>query len=100
MPEWGIRYSSFQSRSDASWTAMYRTIGTGPSTWAGIVIAANIMNAKALWNHDVLFDYVDRYMAISQGLPDPFGYKAPNEKAGGGPGGLIGAMWDTYGGRY
>lgn len=100
MPEWGIRYSTFPSKSDASWQANYRTIPTCPSSWAGTVMAARIMGAKTLWNHDAFFDYMDRYMAISKGIPDPFGYQVPGEKAGDRPGGFRGTMWDTYRSSY
>jgi len=100
MPEWGIRYSTYPERSDASWIAMYRTIGSGPQAWAGTVLAARIMNAKTLWNHDSHFDFLDRYMAISKGDPDPFGYVVPGEQSGSRPDWLIGAMWDTYRQNY
>ena len=30
--------------------------------WVGEALAARIMNAKNLWNHDAFFDYVDRWM--------------------------------------
>ena len=29
----------------------------------GFVLAARVMNARGLWNHDALFDYQDRFMA-------------------------------------
>jgi len=91
MPEWGIRYSKYPNKSDASWGASYRTIGSNMPAWQEIVMACRIMGAKHLWNHNAFFDYVDRYMAISKGNQDPFGYIAPNEKAGGRPDALI---WD------
>lgn len=96
MPEWGIRHSTEPQKSDASWNASYRKVGSGVQSWAGTALAAMIMDTKSLWNHNAHFDYVDRYMAISNGKPDPFGYSVPNESAGSRPGGLIGAMWDTY----
>lgn len=100
MPEWGIRYSTYPQNSDASWKASYRTIGCCAPAWAGTVIAARIMNAKSLWNYNAHFDYIDRYMAISKGGLDPFGYEVAGETSGSRPGGLIGAMWDTYRGSY
>ena len=30
--------------------------------WVGEALAARILNAKKLWNHDAFFDYVDRWM--------------------------------------
>jgi len=100
MPEWGIRYSTYRALSDSSWTAEYRAIASGPSAWAGTSLAARIMGAKSLWNHPAHFDYIDRYMAITKGDPDPFGYTVQGEVAAGRPSGLIGAMWDTYRAHY
>ena len=100
MPEWGIRYSIEPHRSDASWKAKYRNIGSGARTWAGTVLAARIMDAKKLWNNNAHFDYVDRYMAIAQGDPDPFNYIVPGEQAGGSPGEFIGKIWDAYRALY
>jgi len=100
MPEWGIRYSTDQKRSDSSWTATYRTIGTGGPVWVGTTLAARIIGATELWNHDALFDYADRYAAISQGQPDPFGYIVSNERSGGGPSKLIIAMYNEYRAGY
>jgi hypothetical protein len=96
MPEWSIVYSAFPKHSDAAWTANYRTIGGGGPDWPGVALVARMMNAKALWNNDAFFDYVERYVAISKGNPDPFGYSVPLEASGSAPSGLIGAMWDTY----
>lgn len=100
MPEWGIRYSTHPTLSNSAWTAIYRTIGSGPPAWAGTAMAAYIMGAKAFWNHNAHFDYLDRYMAITAGLPDPFGFKVEAEVAGGSPGDLVGAMWNTYRKNY
>jgi len=96
MPEFGIKYASSPRESDSAWTANYRNIGTGAQAWSGFVLAARMMDAKGLWNHNALFDYVDRYMEISAGRPDPFGYVVTGEFAGYRPTGILGAMWDTY----
>lgn len=98
MPEFGIKYAALPRESDSSWTSNYRSIGTGAQAWSGFVLAARIMDMKGLWNHNALFDYVDRYMEISAGRPDPFGYVVSGESAGYRPNGILGAMWDTY--RY
>jgi hypothetical protein len=98
MPEWGIRYSTNPERSDASWTANYRFITTAASdTWQGTVMSILIMGAKSLWNHQVFFDYMDRYTAIAGGNKDPFGYTVPDEKAGN-----IGnwPIWNLYRSKY
>ena len=39
----------------------YRSLN-GP-TWTGEALAARLMGAKAFWNHDAFFDYVDRWVA-------------------------------------
>ena len=58
------------------------------------------MGAKTLWNYNAHFDYVDRYMAISNGDSDPFGYTVDREASGNRPTGLVGAMYDTYRNNY
>lgn len=62
--------------------------------WGGFVLAARIMRAKALWNHDALFDYVDLYMtrmaeANRRNPTDwPAGLRSDDP--------FIGQMWDRY----
>jgi hypothetical protein len=59
------------------------------------------MNAKAAWNHDALFDYQDRYMAITNGASDPFGYTVDQESAGWrSTSAFTAEMWDTYRNNY
>ena len=96
MPEWGIRHSTDPRYSDASWGAMYRNIGSGAPAWAGFTLSARIMDARGLWNNNALFDYVDRYIAISKGKQDPFGYKVPGEVAANSASEFIKIMYDTY----
>jgi len=100
MPEWGHRYSDNFYQVDAAWYAVYRTIGSGTQYIVGATLSAYIMGAKDLWNCKAHFDYVDRYVAISKGAPDPFGYIVPSQKAGGAPGGFVGEMFDTYRKNY
>ena len=99
MPEWGIRHVYQPFRDNSLWTAVYRQSSNG-GAWVGFVLAAHIMELKGLWNHDVLFDYYDRYVPISRGEVDPFGYTVPGEEAGSGPGAFFGEMWDTYRDNY
>jgi hypothetical protein len=61
MPEWGIRHSTEPEIDNRDWTASYRQCCTAHA-WPGFILAAHVMNAKFLWNHDALFDYQDRYM--------------------------------------
>lgn len=100
MPEWGIRHVYLPGQDNSSWTAIYRTCCTAGS-WSGFVLAAHIMNAQAAWNHNALFDYQDRYMAITNGDPDPFGYTVDQESAGWRSTSLFTAeMWNTYRKNY
>lgn len=96
MPEWGIKYDDVPEASDSQWTTKYRTNRNNTPYFAGATLVAKIMGIQDLWNHQALFDYTDRYMAISGGDPDPFGYTVANEGAALRPSGFIGAMWDKY----
>jgi hypothetical protein len=98
MPEWGIIYSTNPYKADSSWSAMYKTVNT--SAWAGTALAARTMGVKTSWNHNAYFDFVDRYMAIAKGQPDPFGYTVHGEKAGMLPTTIIDNMWTLYRGLY
>jgi hypothetical protein len=96
MPEWGIRHYTAPSRDNMAWGATYRTCCTA-TAWPGFVLAAHLMGAVELWDHDALFDYMDRYMAIAGGDPDPFGYTVPGESAGYRSWSSFAEnMWDTY----
>lgn len=95
MPEWGIRYATAPQLSDSAWTASYRSARTGGKAWIGTALVARIMGAKTLWGHDAFFDYVDRFAAISKGLPDPFGHTVQGVSVDI-PNWFIVDMWDTY----
>jgi len=44
-------------------------------SWVGQVLCARLLNAKNLWNHDALFDYVDWWMEVwVPGDPSRHGY--------------------------
>jgi hypothetical protein len=96
MPEWGIRHATNRDLDNSAWYASYRSITSGAQSWAGTVTAARLMGAKSLWNNNSHFDYMDRYMAISAGNADPFGYSVQGQGLCPRPGGLIGAMYDIY----
>jgi len=101
MPEWGITYSIGQQLGDSSWASLYRGIASGARAWMGTAMAARFMGAKELWNHDVHFDYLDRYAAIDDGLTDPFGYTVSEEAlADGPPTTVTKTMWDDYRNDY
>lgn len=96
MPEWGIRHANSPENSDSAWYAQYRDCCTAIA-WNGFVMAAHIMDAKTLWNHDALFDYQDRYMALTNGGSDPFGYSVTEESSGWrSSSDFTEEMWDTY----
>jgi hypothetical protein len=64
LPEWGLRHALWPIYDGKDWgNAAYRECCTA-NVWAGFVLAAHIMGQKDAWNHDALFDYMDRYMAI------------------------------------
>jgi len=65
-PDWGIRHTSSPESDNASMDATYRDIN-GACT-PGFVLAARLMGAQRLWNHDAYFDYADRYMAFNGGV--------------------------------
>jgi len=96
LPEWGIMHSTAPIGDDRDWLSDtksgYRRCCTGNS-FLGYILAAHIMNAKALWNYDALFDYQDRYMSVEASVGDTGNYnrswsKFPEE------------MWDTYRTQY
>ena len=62
LPEWGIVHANGPERSNKFWVTAYRQVSS--PGWGGFVLAAHIMKAQDLWNHDALFDYKDRYMLI------------------------------------
>jgi hypothetical protein len=66
LPEWGTAHSNKPSVDDSTWFGdPYRLCCTANSWW-GQLLAARVMGAKALWNHDALFDYQDRYLTENQ----------------------------------
>jgi hypothetical protein len=64
LPEWGIVHADSPERSNKFWGTAYRQVSS--PGWGGFILAAHIMKAKDLWNHDALFDYNDRYMQIEK----------------------------------
>ena len=64
-PEWGIRHTKDPQCDNQSWKATYRVINN--MSYTGWVLAAHIMGQKKAWNHNALFDYMDR--AVKLGSP-------------------------------
>ncbi len=63
LAEWGIRHASNPRLSLPSWGSDYRAIN-GVS-YPGWILAAYFMGLREQWNHDALFDYVERWMQRS-----------------------------------
>jgi len=87
LPEYGITHASIPSADSNQWSAPYRQCCTA-FCWSGAVLAARMMGAKNLWNHNALFDYQDRYMNVTAVSGSNPGWRAItpfNEE-----------MWDTY----
>lgn len=98
LPEWGIGHARNATGDGLDWdNGSYRRCCTAVA-WAGYLLSAWIMedtfSAKTLWNHDALFDYMDRYMRIElDGVDDegntfPTGFRQDSNFAE--------QMWDTY----
>ena len=92
MPEWGIAHTLFPNEDGLDWTAPYRRAGTA-NAWGGFVLAAHIMNAKELWNHDALFDYMDRYMQVEKEFAGVGHWKRQWSR-------FTERMWDAYRADY
>ena len=65
MPEWGIHHTKAPFQDNKHWDALYRRCCTANS-YGGFVLAALIMGLRSEWNHNALFDYMDRYMSIEE----------------------------------
>lgn len=61
MPEWGIVHGTNWFRDTALWETAYRECCTAVN-WSGFMLSALIMDAVDEWDHDVIFDYLDRYI--------------------------------------
>jgi hypothetical protein len=83
MPEWGIRHCYWPEQDNPDWSAPYRECCTA-NAWVGAILSAHILGLTDEWNHQVLFDYQDRFMATEP--PGDFRSWSP----------FAGTMWDTY----
>lgn len=71
-PEWGTNHPMQPWFDDSDWFGdPYRLCCTA-NAWWGQLLAAHIMGATDDWNHDVLFDYQDRFLDENelQGVED------------------------------
>ncbi len=65
LPEWGIRHATQPTRDALNWDATYRHINGVANS--GFVLAAHIMEQTPTWNHQPLFDYMDRWWELTNG---------------------------------
>ncbi|MBI3843461.1 MAG: hypothetical protein HY292_02365 [Planctomycetes bacterium] len=87
-PEWGIRHSTDPTSDAKAWYGnAYRTCCTA-NAWWGVVLSARIMGVEALWNHDALFDYLDRYRQVCRDIGAPNWQVTWSD--------FPAAMWDAY----
>ena len=83
----------FKGDNDGWKSEGYRSLN-GP-TWVGSALAARILGAKGYWDHDVFFDYVDRWVReapsgrVDQATREAKGYSPF-------PGDFVKGMWGTY----
>ncbi len=88
MPEWASNPidAVYRTQLSSEWGKPYRTVTGGPNT--GTMLAAHLMGARPIWNHEVFFDYIEeRYWPREQGgRSDNLNkiYRFPAE------------MWDAY----
>ena len=69
---------------------------TGSKAWPGIALAAELMKAKALWNHDAFFDYCDRFMSKDDPYAANRGSMPRPAKEGSSYDPFVDAMWSKY----
>jgi len=72
LAEWGTAHARQLWNDDADWFGdPYRLCCTA-NAWWGELLAACVMGAKPLWNHDALFDYQERYLRenVARGVTD------------------------------
>lgn len=95
LPEWGIRHVPDPKADNLHWNATYR--GINNMAYPGFVLATHIMGQKKAWNHDALFDYIDRATANGRKTHSP-GTKARGYYVYGGDFAM--AMWQAYRADY
>jgi uncharacterized repeat protein (TIGR02543 family) len=92
MPEWGIEHTTNFNQDGLDWNTSYRQSSTA-NAWAGFLLTTHIMGVKELWNHDALFDYMDRYMKVQKEVLGVGHWKRQRPK-------FIESMWDAYRADY
>ena len=86
---------TFKGANNGWKSEAYRRLN-GP-TWIGQALAARLLGAKAYWNHDAFFDYVDRWVAEAKdGTVDPKTLRPAGYDPFYGAGDFVKAMWQAY----
>jgi uncharacterized repeat protein (TIGR02543 family) len=63
LPEWGKVRLYDRNKINKYWSTTYRDVIC--PAWGGFIMASHIMGIEYLWNHNAIFDYEDRYMAVA-----------------------------------
>ncbi|MGE3172812.1 MAG: hypothetical protein AB7O97_09300 [Planctomycetota bacterium] len=62
--DWGFSHVDSPQNDAAAWNGSSYRVCCTVNAWLGHVLTARMMGLVGAWNHQVLFDYTDRYMAI------------------------------------
>lgn len=71
-------------------------LNTNAVAWTGTALAARLMGAIRVWNHDAYFDYIDRWMAQEDEYAANRGAHARPKQEGKTFDPFVDAMWHTY----
>ena len=95
-----VPHPPYEEKDPTTWNADdkkgegYRSVGS--RAFPGIALAAELMKAKSLWNHDALFDYCDRFMAKDDAYAANRGATPRPTWEGSTFDPFVDAMWATY----
>jgi hypothetical protein len=90
----------YQEKDPATWThddekgEGYRITNSG--AWSEVALAALLMKARHLWNHDAYFDYCDSWMSQEDPFTAKRGAKPRPPQEGKTLDPFVDAMWATY----
>jgi hypothetical protein len=75
------------------WLDGYRQLCSG--TYVGTALAARLMNAEGIWDHDAFFDYVDRWMSPDEKCTAKIAIAGSGNRAPT-PDLFVAQMWTAY----
>jgi len=61
VPDWGGFHTTNPAKDKRNWYGDPYRLCCSANVWWGIVLSAHIMGARSMWNHEPLFDYMDRF---------------------------------------